>query len=366
MRILHVVECFGGGVATYVIQLCNLLTKEHMDVHLAFSIRAETPKNYAVLVDNSVSLHPISLTREITFIKDVFGFFQILILMLQIKPDIIHLHSSKAGFLGRFAAIFYYFFKGEGKVFYSPHGFSFLQTHVNKFKQRLYLFLERLAYKFGGVIIACSKSEAEEASRNIGAQRVLVVDNAVDTKLIPESKPDRRYVNVCTVGRICPQKNPEMFAKIANYFSQIENVRFTWIGGGDLESEKLLKDTKNIRITGWLEHRDVLKELKNKDIYLQTSLWEGMPIALIEAMVAGIPAVVTDVVGNRDVVIHGTTGYIVKSEDEFLNYLKTLISDEQLRNKMSRNARTYALKYFSLERFKSDIINAYTTVSMKQ
>ncbi|MDR6501688.1 glycosyltransferase involved in cell wall biosynthesis [Burkholderia ambifaria] len=84
------------------------------------------------------------------------------------------------------------------------------------------------------------------------------------------------------------------------------------------------------------------------DIYVQTSRWEGMPVALIEAQVAGLPAVVTDVVGNRDVVIHGVTGYIASSADEMARYVAMLCDDLQLREQMGESARKFALYRFSM------------------
>lgn len=120
-----------------------------------------------------------------------------------------------------------------------------------------------------------------------------------------------------------------MFNEIAKNFP---NIQFTWIGDGELRSELT---SKNITITGWLERKDVLKELNNNDIFILSSLWEGLPISLLEAMYMKKICIVSDVIGNRDVIKDNYNGFIAKNIEKYKNTIKT-ISKKQINLKYIR------------------------------
>lgn len=112
---------------------------------------------------------------------------------------------------------------------------------------------------------------------------------------------------VFTIGRICYQKNPTLFNQIA---LAMPNVRFLWIGDGDLRNELT---ASNITITGWKERKEALKYSVSGDVFVLTSLWEGLPISLLEAMYMKKVCVVSDVIGNNNVIHNGKNGYTKKS-----------------------------------------------------
>ncbi len=101
--------------------------------------------------------------------------------------------------------------------------------------------------------------------------------------------------------------------------------------------------------SGWVTRERALELTSQLDIYVQTSRWEGIPIALIEAQVAGIPAVVTDVVGNRDVVLHGVTGFVATNVEDMERYIAQLRDDPVLRARMGEAARKSASERFSMD-----------------
>lgn len=107
-----------------------------------------------------------------------------------------------------------------------------------------------------------------------------------------------------------------MFNEIAKKFP---NIQFTWIGDGELRSELT---SKNITITGWLERKDVLKELNNNDIFILTSLWEGLPISLLEAMYMKKTCIVNNVIGNRDVIENKQNGYLANKLEDYQMIIK--------------------------------------------
>ncbi|MEK7691959.1 MAG: glycosyltransferase family 4 protein, partial [Bdellovibrionota bacterium] len=115
-----------------------------------------------------------------------------------------------------------------------------------------------------------------------------------------------------------------------------------------------------IEVTGWLPRENVLKTIHNKvDIYLHTSLWEGMPLAILEAMALRKPVVATDCVGNSDVVAHGRTGFLGATPDELTHGLLRLVDDARWRDKMGMAGRARVVAEFSLPLLIRNISNLY-------
>jgi glycosyltransferase involved in cell wall biosynthesis len=353
--IVHVVEAFGGGVFASVTQTCNMLVKQGLDVHLIYSEREETPSPLSDFIDSKISLHHISMARNIHPIKDFSAFLALVRFFRTTRVDVIHLHSSKAGVLGRAAA---YVCGLKEKVFYSPRGLSFLQQDASRVKRAIYRWLEWFSCRMSGVVVACSKGEFDEVARWLKPRALVLIENAVDINMVtPKSQKSTQVIRVGTIGRIAPARNPVAFLGLARDFCN-SGIEFIWVGGGDQTIAEQLGNV-GVTVTGWLARKDALRQLSDFDIYVQTSLWEGMPIAVIESMVAGVPAVVTDVIGNRDVVDHGETGFIASNTDEFKMYLERLIKEPSLREKMGIEARKRAIKRFSLERMMNDLVKVY-------
>ncbi|MCS7233586.1 MAG: glycosyltransferase family 4 protein [Synergistetes bacterium] len=341
-RVFQVVESFGGGVFQSVRQICNNLPRDLFEVYLIYSLRKETPSNWESLIREDVKKIYLPMTREISPIADLKALFGLIKLIKRYDPHIIHLHSSKAGFLGRLAA----FLLRRKRVFYSPRGFSFLMKDVSVWKRALFFYLEKIAASFGGVILACSLSELAEAKKL--SLKAKLLNNAIDLEEIDEIPPhifNEDKIRVAIVGRVTYARAPWLFKNIACKLSS-PLVEFLWIGGGELEDE--IKSSP-VKVLGWLSRKEAISYLKGIDIYLQTSLWEGMPIAVLEAMACSKPVVATDVVGNRDVVIHGETGFVGKDENELVLYLRRLIENRDLRLKMGIQGRRRVEREFSLE-----------------
>jgi len=353
--VVHIVESFGGGVFASVTQTCNKLVSLGIEVHLVYSERDETPQPLSAFIDSRIKLHCIMMTRNINPIKDMAAFLALLRFFKGTCVDVIHLHSSKAGVLGRAAA---YVCGLKNNVFYSPRGLSFLQMNVSPAKRTLYRWLEWMACRMGGTVIACSKGEYDETVKWLKPKNVVLVENAVDVGVVlPKQQSNSQVIQVGTVGRIGVQKDPEAFMHLVRDRHSPE-CEFVWVGGGDQVDAKKL-ESLNVRVTGWLVRKEALEQLSLFDIYVQTSLWEGMPIAVIESMVAGIPAIVTDVVGNRDVIDHGETGFIASNAEDLKVYLDRLIKDSSLRKKMGDEARKRAISRFSLDRMIDELVSVY-------
>jgi len=285
------------------------------------------------------------MCREVSIRKDLSSLLALVHNLRDRNPEVIHLHSSKAGVLGRAAAKIA---SPHAKVLYSPHGPAFLRRDVSAARQYAYLSFERLADYIGGTIVACSRSELDEIKDRVHARASILIENGVDTGEIPLhfKRSDGRVV-IGMAARASFQKNHELFVKLA---TELRNpgVSFMWIGGNPEDVPAPYRGNA-VTCSGWVTRARALELMSQLDVYVQTSRWEGMPLALIEAQVAGIPAVVTNVVGNRDIVIHCVTGFVASNNADLANYLALLRDNATLRQQMGAAARKRALERFSMD-----------------
>lgn len=143
-KILFVVESMGGGVFTYIYSLANRLSNNY-EIFIIYNTREETPANYKEYFNKNINLIQLnSFTRKLNLFNDLRSLIKIKKIEHCIKPDIIHLHSSKAGALGRLA-----FFNYKVPVFYTPHGYSFLISNISPLKRKIYYFIEYVLSKMG-------------------------------------------------------------------------------------------------------------------------------------------------------------------------------------------------------------------------
>lgn len=324
-KILFIVEAMGGGVFTYIVDLANELANMNndgaliYDIYVTYGVRKQTPKNYMKYFDKKIHLIKVdSFERSIKASKDIKSFFEIKKIANKVKPNIIHLHSSKAGALGRVAFNGY---KVNGKpvqLFYTPHGYSFLMKNHSASKRFVYKIIEKSCGKLNCTTISCSEGEHLESLKL--NKRATYVDNGINTKEMDKTlgkiKVKDHPFTVFTLGRICYQKNPTLFNAIAE---SLPDVHFLWIGDGELRND--LK-SKNIEFTGWTDRKSALTRSMMADVFLLTSLWEGLPISLLEAMYMKKPCVVSDVIGNHDVIHNNKNGFVCVEVDDFVKAIR--------------------------------------------
>jgi len=340
LKILHISETFIGGVYSYLKQLSHFSENdENFKTFIIYSAEREETNIKTIGNDfpSSTELICINMTREISVIKDLKSLFKIIALIRKINPDIIHLHSSKAGVLGRVAQFF--LFKKK-LLFYSPHGYSFLRTDISEIKKKLYWKIEKnFQTIFKGETIACGDTEYEIACK-IG--KSTLVRNGINIEEVRQGFAENKneVLTIGIVGRITFARNPELFNKIALRFPKYQ---FVWIGDGEL---KHLIQAPNIKITDGLAiEKQLLNEINKIDIYIQTSLWEGLPIAVLEAMALQKPVLATNVIGNKDVVCQNETGFLFDDISELDAYLD-ILKDENKRALFGKKALERCIIYF--------------------
>lgn len=320
MQIVHVTECLAGGVLTFLLNLTKVLDEEQHII--IFSRRDNTPANVEDLFGKNVTLIPWKYAgREINVKQDFLALLELMKLLKQYpNTNVIQLHSSKAGFLGRLACRLL----GRTRtVFYLPHGLSFAREDVSDRKKKFYTYLEKMGNSFCGDVIACSDSEKELLIRN-GICNVHVINNGIEVAAtLPTYRKFLYPLLVGTTGRLTYQKNPSLFNEIAKAFRGDERVKFLWIGGGELANA--IEPAENVEVTGWLAPKDVQKKLKNVDVYISTALWEGLPYAVLEAMNTGKPLLLSDCIGNVDLVQCRKNGCLYHTKEEAINDIKQML-----------------------------------------
>lgn len=353
MKIVHVMECFAGGTFNFLVDLTNELSNEEHIVIYGTN-RENTPKNFKDLFNKNVKfIEWKTAQREMKPLKDIKALWELYTILKKIDGiDIMHLHSSKAGFLGRIVS----FLLGKSKkTIYTPHAISFLRLDVSPKKRKIFIWMEKLASFFGGKIVACSKSE-KEAIEEQGIKNVTFINNGIKPLQVEKKVNTSDKITIISVGRLSIQKNPELFNDIALEFINNSNVQFIWCGDGELKSKLI---SPNIKCTGWIDGKELENYLANADIYLSTSLWEGLPLSVLEAMSIGLPVILSDCVGNRDLVENN--GFLYNNKLEVNTYINILLKNKKIIKEQGVNSKKIVKKSFNIE----DMVQSYLNIYLK-
>ena len=183
-KVLHIVESFGSGVFSFLVDLVNK-TDDEFEITIAYGRRKETLDNFKDYFSDRVNFIEVkAFTRSINPIKDLKALFEVKRIVKDINPDVIHLHSSKAGFIGRFAA------NGRKvRMLYNPHGFSFLMKDSSKVKRMLYWLIEKIGAFRKCTIVGCSEGEYKEALKL--TKNSICINNGVDLEKLEK---DTKYL----------------------------------------------------------------------------------------------------------------------------------------------------------------------------
>jgi glycosyltransferase involved in cell wall biosynthesis len=363
---LHVIESTTAGVRRYVTGLVRGRSAA-WDVSVACPALRETHFGDVAFVDEmrdlGVSLHLLPLRRSLGA-TDLAATRALHRLVKREGYDLIHTHSSKAGFIGRYVAR-----RARVPAIHTPNGLYFLEQRG--LKRRFYLTLERLAGRWTDAMIAVSYGERDVMLRHrlVSPERVSVIENGVDTRWIRErAEKDANHIAaqlnlphdavlIGGVGRMVNQKDPLTFVRAARRVRQsLSNARFVWVGDGELRDavERLAQQLDvPLVLTGHLENAWAM--LSRFDVFVLPSLYEGLPFTLLEAMALGVPVVAADVVGAHEVLADTSAGWLVPPKDEVAlarRIVETLAQPSETQRRV-QTARQLVETRFSLERMLS-------------
>ena len=276
-RILHVIESFGAGSLTSMVQYVRATPE--LEHHLLYRPRPGEyePAGELALFASTATL-PRGQLRPGRVIRAA---------VRRLRPVVVHAHSTYAGVYVRTALRS----TDACRIVYTPHCFAFERGDVSPLARRVFRLAERLLAHNCATLAACSPREAALA-RGWACRRVVVVPN-VAAGPAPATAPDTAApLRVVMAGRASPQKGPAFFAEVVTRLRENHaEVEATWVGTGDPRLVALL-ERAGVRVTGWLTHPEAIAELSRATVYLHTGAWEGFPMSVLEADAAGRPIVV--------------------------------------------------------------------------
>jgi len=322
-RVLHLITRLELGGAQQNTLYC---TANHdrglFDVELIAGAGGQLDDEARAITDARVQIVPW-LRHQIDPWRDLEALVRLRSHMAANDIDVVHTHSSKAGILGRLAA----HLAGVPLVVHTVHGWSFNDTQ-SRTRRRAYVTMERFAAAFTDrIVVVSSKNREKGLSLGIGrSERYEVVHSGIDVDAFRQPATDRRAVRrslgydpdqvvVGTVACLKPQKAPLDFVRAAaEAYSRDERLRFFIAGDGpqrpavEAEITRLGLDGV-VQLLGW--RRDVVDLYHAMDVFLLTSIFEGLPRSVLQAMAAGVPVVATDVDGTPEVVRNRQTGLLI-------------------------------------------------------
>jgi len=380
IKILRIITRLNiGGPAIHAVLLTKEFNNDEFESTLLSGAvsECEGDMGYIAGIYNVKPLYITDLKREINPIKDFVAFFRIFKYIREFKPDIVHTHTAKAGTLGRVAAIL----AGVPVKVHTFHGHVF-HGYFDKALTNFFIFIERFLARFTDVIIAISPSQRDEI---VEKYKITATDKChivrlgfdLDKFLNLSEKRDtlRKKFNfkkddilIGIVGRLVPIKNHKMFIDAAAYVNEhagedLKNkTKFVVVGDGEMK-EELLAYSKNkgledkIVFSEWI--KDIEEAYADLDIVALTSINEGTPVSLIEAMTSGKPVVSTDVGGVKDAV--GEIGIAVKSGDykTMGDRMLDLVSSCEKRNELGCRGQELVKGKYSKERLIAELGDLY-------
>lgn len=364
MRILHVTESMSAGVVTLLNSMSRRQVELGCTVSILFVRRPETPPYHQLesWFDPEISL--IEIPSREGGLGRLLGLAAALNRQRTDDLDVVHLHSSVAGGVGRVVHLLKW---RRVSVFYSPHGFAFLRVNQARWVRGATRLTERLLSHVGNGLILTARSEQVLARRELRAPRTFLLQTGVPSVSIVgrvRTNADSGAVHVAMIGRVSYQKAPWRFGFVATALR--DQAKFTWVGSGDAISVERWLGGTGVVVVDWLSPDKLHAFLDSVDIILFPSLWEGMSLSLIQAQARGIPAVVSDAVGNVDTIVNGVTGFVCRDESEMADRVQALIQDETLREKMSDAAVRWARKGLSDDSIGIDTLAIYGTARSRR
>jgi glycosyltransferase involved in cell wall biosynthesis len=353
-----------GGPAIQITGLMKNISNSEFEQLLVTGVCGEEEIDYLIekeiKLTNLVILHGFG--RRVNFLADIKTLFEIRNVIKEFKPDIIHSHTAKAGFLGRLASISSF---EKHKLVHTFHG-HLLHGYFGKFKTHLVVLVERiLAFKTDALIAVGEQVKSELLAARIGnSAKFRVIGPGLEIDELPEKEislkefglPVETFI-ISWIGRVVPIKAPDRILEIAlECRARGLDFHFVVVGDGPLLSDlKKKSNSLDLPVTflGW--QGDIEKVLSFSDLVMLTSENEGTPVALIQAQLAGLPVITTDVGSSSEVIVDEKSGFCMEySASEFADRIEVLAKNPEIRTSFSVIAKRNAKEKFSISRLVRD------------
>lgn len=373
MHVLHVIEATIGGTRRHVVDACRGLRARGVRVTLVASALRE-PRfrdDLALLARDGVEVRELAMVRAIRPHKDAAHVFALRKMLQELRPDVVHTHSSKAGAIGRLAS----WSTSIGARVHTPHTFAFLfGAMFSGFSRSLFRTVEKeLARKTDRFLAVSADEAATFASADfIPASKVRVVGNGIDMAPFEGATAiERSVLGVpqhaplgLVVGLLNVAKGQDLALR-ALASPMLANVHLAFAGSGEQEAElralaRELGVESRVHFLGWRD--DVPRLLASCDVLLLPSRWEGMPYIVLEAMAAGRPVVATPVDGARALLADGRAGRLCRSDappDIAQGLADVLRLDAPARATLGKAGQARVRAEFTLEHMVDGLLSVY-------
>ena len=345
MKILQVITKSNlGGAQSVVVNLANALCR---DKHEVLVVAGEGGGQIFTQLDERIQKYPMNtLHRAVSFLYDTKALLELSCIYHRFKPDIIHLHSSKAGILGRL--IF-----PRRKIVYTVHGFDSIRLAFRKF-----LPIERLMQYQCASIVGVSIHDVKTMAAEGIHRNVSLVHNGInppnDTHLNVWDLPHQFRKIVLCIARLSPPKRSDLFIQVAE---SIPDYAFVWIGN----QHPVESHPKNVFFMGNVPNASRL--CRHADLFILPSNYEGLPMVVLEAMAAGIPVVASRVGGVTEAVIDGKTGFAVDNTcEDFKKHIQLILENNDLYRKMSQTSVISFQNKFTCKSMVSKYLMIYNNI----
>ncbi len=352
-----------GGPAVQVSGLMRAFNRSEFNQRLFTGYCAEDEADYLETVATDVMAVRIQgLGRRVSLSADLRSFISLVTEIRRFKPDVIHTHTAKAGFLGRMASIVS--FQDSIRI-HTFHG-HLLNGYFGIFKRSLVVIIEKFLALFTNELLAVGDKVREDLLKaGIGSRSKFgLMPPGLKIEELPPRDASRVALALepdglqCAfIGRVTQIKRPDRFLDVVSELKKRKvELDFFMAGDGELLDrcrDRIKQEELPVIILGW--QSDIERVLSAADMVVLTSDNEGTPLSLIQAGMAGLPVVSTNVGSVPEVVLDGTTG-IVTSLDvmEIANALEKLCRDKELRNRLGKAAQVFTLANFGVDRLVQD------------
>lgn len=343
MKILHIItKSELGGAQSVLTNIVNLLCNEHEVTVIAGE---GDGKMFNAIDDRVQKIHCPHLQRAISLYHDTMTLMYLWKINNKLRPDIVHLHSSKAGLLGRLAF-------PKRKIIYTIHGFDSIRVAFRKF-----LPIERIMQKRCAAIVGVSQYDTNNLHCEGISSNTYLVYNGVN---IPKenstetiSFPKGYAKAVLCIARVAKPKRQDIFIECAKRLPQ---YAFVWIG--NLNTIDNAPD--NVFFLGNIPNAAAY--CKQADLFVLPSDYEGLPIVILEAMCQGKPIVASKVGGIPEVVIDNKNGFVVPNDSAiFAEKIQYILSDEKVQHRFS----DYSLKLYENRFTNKKMVESYFMIYKK-
>lgn len=364
IRVLRIIARMNvGGPAVQVSGLMRGLDSTHFE-HLLLTGHCNADEaDYLLEAAPDIAVTRIDgLGRSIKPIADMTALIEIVKLIREFKPDIIHTHTAKAGVLGRVASIIS--LRRSLRV-HTFHG-HLLHGYFGSFKTKIVVLIERVLAAFTHQLLAVGKKVQDELIEvGIGnVKKFAVMPPGLSLGEIPDREKaknelglDRDLLYCSFIGRVTDIKRPDRFLDVvAELVKRKVKIQFFIAGDGNLLEEtksRIERESLPVTCLGW--RTDIERIIGASDIVILTSDNEGTPLSLIQAGMAGVPVVSTDVGSVAEVVLDGKTGLITDlSVSAIADAVESLVVNEKLRQRLGSAARQFTAENFGVARLVAD------------